>query len=309
MTDPGLDAASPTPLTAGGLLRAARERQGLHIAALAASMKVSPKKLEALEADRWTELPDATFTRALAQTVCRTLKIDPRMVLDKLPALGGVSLSVPTPEEAEAASSPMRSRGVTRSSRGPSGGLSPMVWGAVLLLLAAVALFFLPSSWWSGSTVALGPAVQSPAASAASAAAAAAPAAEPASSPVAKSLAASQAVPAVAPAAASAAAVTPVGVSLAASASVLSSLPAPEAQSAGTLQLAATSDSWVEIRDARGELLASRLLRSGERLGLDGAVPLRATIGNVAGTQVSWRGRSVDLQAHAQGNVARLELP
>ncbi|MFY7975966.1 MAG: RodZ domain-containing protein, partial [Rubrivivax sp.] len=265
------------------------------------------KKLEALEADRWTELPDATFTRALAQTVCRTLKIDPRMVLDKLPALGGVSLSVPTPEEAEAASSPMRSRGVTRSSRGPSGGLSPMVWGAVLLLLAAVALFFLPSSWWSGSTVALGPAVQSTAASAASAAAA--PAAEPASSPVAMSLAASQAVPAVAPAAASAAAVTPVGVSLAASASVLSSLPAPEAQSAGTLQLAATSDSWVEIRDARGELLASRLLRSGERLGLDGAVPLRATIGNVAGTQVSWRGRSVDLQAHAQGNVARLELP
>jgi len=307
MTDSGLDAASPTPLTAGGLLRAARERQGLHIAALAASMKVSPKKLEALEADRWTELPDATFTRALAQTVCRTLKIDPRMVLDKLPALGGVSLSVPTPEEAEAASSPMRSRGVTRSSRGPSGGLSPMVWGAVLLLLAAVALFFLPSSWWSGSTVALGPAVQSTAASAASAAAA--PAAEPASSPGAMSLAASQAVPAVAPVAASAAAVTPVGVSLAASASVLSSLPAPEAQSAGTLQLAATSDSWVEIRDARGELLASRLLRSGERLGLDGAVPLRATIGNVAGTQVSWRGRSVDLQAHAQGNVARLELP
>ena len=70
---------------AGALLRAARERQGLHIAALAAAIKVSQRKLEALEADRFDELPDATFTRALAQTVCRQLKIDPKPVLERLP--------------------------------------------------------------------------------------------------------------------------------------------------------------------------------------------------------------------------------
>ena len=45
---------------AGALLRAARERQGLHIAALAAAIKVSQRKLEALEADRGDGLPDAT---------------------------------------------------------------------------------------------------------------------------------------------------------------------------------------------------------------------------------------------------------
>ena len=65
------------PPSAGRLLREARERQGLHIAALAAAIKVAPKKLELLEADRFDALPDATFTRALAQTVCRALKIDP----------------------------------------------------------------------------------------------------------------------------------------------------------------------------------------------------------------------------------------
>ena len=48
------------------MLRAARERQGLHIAALAATIKIPQRKLEALEADRFDELPDATFTRALA---------------------------------------------------------------------------------------------------------------------------------------------------------------------------------------------------------------------------------------------------
>ena len=86
------------PSTAGGLLRQARQAQGLHIAALAAAIKVTPRKLELLEADRLDELPDATFTRALAQTVCRTLKIDAAPVLALLPPpkghrLGGTKSS------------------------------------------------------------------------------------------------------------------------------------------------------------------------------------------------------------------------
>ena len=76
-------AAAPLPgaTTAGRLLREARERQGLHIVALAAMIKVAPKKLEMLEADRLDALPDATFARALAQTVCRALKVDAGPVL------------------------------------------------------------------------------------------------------------------------------------------------------------------------------------------------------------------------------------
>ena len=75
--------------SAGRLLREAREKQGLHIAALAAAIKVPPKKLEALEADRFDALPDATFARALAQTVCRALKIDPAPVMRLLPRPSG----------------------------------------------------------------------------------------------------------------------------------------------------------------------------------------------------------------------------
>ena len=58
----------------------ARQQQGLHIAALAALIKVSQRKLELLEADRLSELPDATFARALAQTMCRSLKIPARYI-------------------------------------------------------------------------------------------------------------------------------------------------------------------------------------------------------------------------------------
>ncbi len=81
-------AAASGDATAGAMLRAAREKRGLHIAALAASIKVSPRKLEALESDRYGELPDLTFTRALAQTMCRALKIDAEPVLARLPRAG-----------------------------------------------------------------------------------------------------------------------------------------------------------------------------------------------------------------------------
>ena len=53
------------------LLREAREAAGLHIAALAAALKVPVKKLEALEAGRYDELPDLTFARALASSACQ----------------------------------------------------------------------------------------------------------------------------------------------------------------------------------------------------------------------------------------------
>ena len=43
-------------------------------------------------------------------------------------------------------------------------------------------------------------------------------------------------------------------------------------------------------------------------MGLDGALPLRLTIGNAAGTQVSFRGKAVDMTGRTRDNVARLEL-
>ena len=123
------------------MLRAAREKQGLHIAALAAAIKVSPRKLDALEHDRWDELPDATFTRALAQTVCRALKTDPAPVMRLLPPPSGHRLET----VGEGLNTPFRERpGVLVQSSWPEAFSSPGFWFAGLLLLAAVAVFFLP---------------------------------------------------------------------------------------------------------------------------------------------------------------------
>jgi cytoskeleton protein RodZ len=128
--------------SAGRLLREARERQGLHIAALAAAIKVTPHKLEMLEADRFDALPDATFTRALAQTVCRALKIDPAGVLVLLPpASAGHRLE----QVGGGLNAPFRERpGVAgqRDAQGPR--LGAVFWITALILAAALALYFAP---------------------------------------------------------------------------------------------------------------------------------------------------------------------
>ena len=141
-------AAADAPATAGRLLREARERQGLHIAALAAAIKVAPKKLELLEADRFDELPDATFTRALAQTVCRALKIDPAPILKLLPPPLGHRLE----HVGTGLNAPFRERpGPLVQRDGSSVTLSPVFWVTALLLIAAVGLYFAPSGFFGMS--------------------------------------------------------------------------------------------------------------------------------------------------------------
>ena len=76
----------------------------------------------------------------------------------------------------------------------------------------------------------------------------------------------------------------------------------------GALQLRTSEASWVDVRDGRGQVLLSRIVQPGETVGLDGAPPMRLTIGNAAATQLSFRGQSVDLTPNTRDNVARVEL-
>jgi cytoskeleton protein RodZ len=77
--------APPAHATAGALLRQYREAHGFQLDTLAQALRVSPAKLEALEADRLGDLPDAMFARALTLAVCRQLKTDASPVLALLP--------------------------------------------------------------------------------------------------------------------------------------------------------------------------------------------------------------------------------
>ncbi len=302
MSDGSAATIEPTP-SAGRLLREARERQGLHIAALAAAIKVTQKKLELLEADRFEALPDATFTRALAQTVCRALKIDPVPILKLLPPPPGHRLD----HVGTGLNAPFRERpgaGVQRD--GATLTLSPVFWISALFLIAAVALYFAPSGFlgmphWRGQTAASAPAVKEAAASA--------PSSEASGTQVVSVPVSTDSV--LPPPTATAPAPDPATTSPDGA-----TAPLPATRTAGdgagpvpgVIQLHATAPSWIEVSDASGRALVARLVQPGETIDLDGAAPFRVRIGNAAATQVSFRGQPMELAAYTRDNVARLEL-
>lgn len=273
-------------LSAGTLLREARKAQGLHLAAIAASIKVAPAKLEALENDRLDQLTDATFTRALAQAMCRVLKIDPQPVLARLPQGTGHRL-----ERLEGGlNQPFRARGGHVEPRDWSALRSPALWGPALLVLGAALLLFVPFDVLRPRHASTPEADVAPSSQ---------PAAASGVAPVASAVAA-------APVAASAAAPAAEEAELAASAPSAGVAAAPTA--ASLLVLRASEPSWVEVRDANGQVLISRTLQPGEHAGLDGAPPLKVRIGNAKGTMVEFRGETIDPAKTTRDNIARLEL-
>jgi cytoskeleton protein RodZ len=298
MTEPAGAAGGSLGTSAGAMLRAARERQGLHIAALAAAIKIPQRKLEALEADRLEDLPDATFARALAMTVCRALKIDAAPVLAQLPQVGGKGLSA----VAGGLNAPFRDRPGRAEPTDFSPLRHPLSWAALAVLVAAAAVFALPAGWWE-SFWPVGAPVAAPALPAAASAAASSSA--PASAPSAAASDSLSAAPATLDASAAAAPAV----------EVVHSVPGAEmgasavADTAGGLAvLRATDATWVEVVDAGGQVLVQRLLQPGESLGLNGTLPFKLKIGNAAATQLQFRGQGVDLAPVTRDNVARLEL-
>ena len=294
MSDSPLSEPQQQPaVTAGGLLRQARMAKGLHIAALATSIKVAPRKLELLESDRFDELPGATFTRALAQTVCRSLKIDSAPVLALLPLPAEQGLS----QMSLGLNAPFRERPGRRVPSDLQFLKSPVVLGAAVLLVASALLYLLPAGWLSDATQrAVTRAEQMSATPVVDSASAVVPMAAPAASTVIETVPTASASAPLSAAAASepAAALAPIPTS------------APVVVS-GALLLRTSAESWVEVVDGRGSPLISRMLQPGETVGLDGASPLRVRIGNASATQVSFRGRAVELTP-TRDNVAKLEL-
>jgi cytoskeleton protein RodZ len=292
MTDDRVAASIVPPIapgeSAGAMLRAARQAQGLHLETLANIVKVPAKKLDALENDRMADLHDAAFARALAQTVARALKIDPKAVLDRLPQGRQHSIE----RVANGLNAPFREHAM----RGDSPMLAlfqrPLVWGALVFAAAAAALFVWPVKWSLPES--LLPSAGVPAASAPDGSAQAASAVD-ATGPAA---AAQEAAPAPAvvvdtvhsapPEAAASEAASPV--------------------SDAVVVLHVSAESWIEVLDRNGQSLLARTLAPGESVGIDGALPLRVKIGNAAATTLSFRGDPVNLSPVTRDNIARLEL-
>ena len=317
--------AEPTDLqTAGALLKQAREASGLHIAALAVLLKVPVKKLEALESDRFDLLPDAVFVRALASSVCRTLKIDSVNILVRLPQTHAPKLIY-------------QGTGINEPFRSPGDGPGPSLWAQVsrpavlagmLLMLGALVLIFLPAIKTGVSEI-------RPAVSEFKAKnmefEKALPTAALADAPVVQLATLGSSVVPSESSSLITAATASVGAPFVAKSSVTLTMPSPLPISASKVVSAGTStptlvmtanpplasdvvvftaktESWVEATDAKGQVVLRRILAAGEAVGASGVLPLKVIVGRANATRVEIRGMLFDVNAVAKDNVARFEV-
>ncbi len=299
--EPGAEAV----LTAGQMMRSAREAAGLHVAALAVSMKIPVKKLEALESDRLDLLHDAVFVRALASSVCRTLKIDPAPILSKLP---GNMVPRLNPDQ----------RGINAPFRTPGEGAAisvsaliskPAVLIVLALLVGIVVVAFFPDIKVSETPVEVPAKVES----ISEPVLASKPVVDDVVVPVAQTIAPTEAKvqPGDQAASSPAAAVAksaPASASTAAASGAARSAEIVAPASTGLVVFKARGSSWVKVVDANGVVQLSKTLSDGETAGASGSTPLSVVIGRVDVTDVEVRGKPFNLAGIAKENVARFEV-
>lgn len=283
----------------GGMIRESRQAAGIHIEALAVALKVPVSKLEALEADNYQVLPDAVFVRALASSVCRSLKMDPVPVLALMPQSGAPRLS---------ANSAGINTAFKDGSEKSGGGaimarlLHPAFLAALALLLGAAVLAFYPRHV---PDVPMEESKTQPQGMA--------PTPIESTKAVAAPAGVAPADLAAMPAAAEASASIPLGQQTVPDSGTSSPPPPPVGVDAieGKVQLLvlrARSESWIQVRDATGATTLQKILLPGESAVVPGTPPLFVVVGNAVATEAVVRGKALDLVANSKDNVARFEV-
>ena len=298
------DGVDALQTTAGDILKNARQSAGIHIEALAVALKVPVSKLEALESNNFDLLSDTVFLRALASSVCRTLKLDPASVLSLLPQSQAPRL---IPERTDI-NTPVKTAGKTFVSTKSSRHSSWLTASVLLLLAGAAAVFYWPAGYqpWDAWRTKQIPAATVPAA--------------PEPVPPDTATEPASALP-TSPSAATASAPVPVNVQM--SASQLNSSVA-QAAAPVTLQPAdpviapeptnvplmvrTRGESWVQVRDASGRVVFEKKMVQGEAAPVSGILPFSVVVGRADVTDVYVRGKLFELNSVSRENVARFEV-
>ncbi|WP_322991333.1 RodZ domain-containing protein [Limnohabitans sp.] len=273
----------PSTPTAGGLLKAARQAAGVHLAVLSVNLKVPVRQLESLEADQYMADQSPVFARGLAASVCRHLRVDSAPILALMPMSSNYLES--NGAVRQALSAPPDLGNLRRVRFGAS---SQTWWMATGMLVLIAALIWLPNpahwAWFEN----LRPSVSSSEAAAPAAAAAPATPVEPVSPASAAVSTPSQELPLALP-------VAP------------ASLP-PVVPMPSELVFSAQNVSWIEVRDAQKQLIWNGVLNAGDLKRLPVSFPVSVVVGRSDAVQLSVQGQPFDLKPHTQVNTARFEV-
>ena len=294
------EAAPQAEITAGELLKAMRERAGVQLETIAATLKVSTQKLKALEANDFSSMPAVYFTRALAASVCRQLGQDPAPVLEKIPddkpsaKASGSSNNAdqPAPPTVRRIESVMTSTGMRSNTSAKARWLLAAI---ALMLAAAAALFFIPSL-----SARLNAAVRGQ---------------EPQVNSITSDAPVSEQPEGADASGSSAAPIAPATLASEVAASSQAAVPSSSASATtyvplyNTLQITATGQTWVKVSSSSGKTLYRRNLVAGQTHSIKiNNYPVSVEVGQTENTQITDRGTPFDLSALASQGQARFEL-
>lgn len=266
----------------GAQLARQRQSAGLSVTDVAASLRLHPNQVRAIEQEDLARLPAPAYVRGFIRSYARVLNIDPTPLLTDLNAkLAPVRESVVDGMATDYAAA----RAAGRERRLPQWAI-----GIALVVLIALGLI----GWQATQQPAPPPALpEALAVFAAPLTPAPALATDATASPAVSEAPAAPADPVPAPAEV-------------AEPTVRSSVIATGA--APTLVLRFNGASWAEVTDRNGKILLSQLNAAGAEHALDGELPLTVVIGDANFASVEVRGAAFSLQPFTRNNVARFTI-
>lgn len=299
----------------GAALAAAREAKGLTRNEVAERLKLSPRQIEALEAENWEGLPDPVYVRGFVRNYARLLELDADALIPR-----GEGGAVPT-------------QTITAPSAGVRLGGSPVArWLLLPLMLAVLFVAGVAGlyTWLRQGEEAMLPLQEgqpptqvppalvptppilpppdAPAPGPANLEPSQLPAAAPTPAPPTHPPAPAEPVRAPAePSATSGSAAEPVPTRPQA---VRQPLPgAAESTASGKVSMRFTpaEDAWIQVVDSQG-MRFSKLVRAGASEVVSGTPPFKLVVGNAANVSLVYNGHSIDLKPFIGEKVARLTL-
>jgi cytoskeleton protein RodZ len=269
----------------GARLKREREQQGMELEGVAATTKISVRMLQALEEERFGQLPGGIFNKGFVRAYARHLGLDEEQAIaDYLVAAGG-----PTPsKEPEAVLADLAARAVEVRPEAEPRRSGDIPWGKLSIVLLVVAVAF---ALWSARSRG---SRSSPEEATADAPAAPAPApgldASPASARAEGGSAASESAPSASPAPSSPVAEGTVPPPAA------DQSPSPAANAGSfVLQIQVREDSWLEIT-GDGKPVLHDLVPAGSNKEINAHQEIVVKAGNVAGLGFLFNGKPVSVK-------------
>jgi cytoskeleton protein RodZ len=308
----------------GQVLAAERERQGLACADVAQRLHMSAWQVEALEQGDYARLPKGTFLRGFVRNYARLLHVDSTPLVPLLPTTA-------RPESSVGASIEPPSEKIRFEPMGPRA--RPVMKAAVISLLALIVAVAVMYWWLYVKDTAAALEARKPAAAPAKPASGApqqvavapVPPAEvpppveapreelkpePAPPEPVKAEPPKVASPRVEPPKAAPPKTEPPKAAAAKAEPPKADAPGAAAPVAGERRIALRfkGDSWVEVRDARGRVLMSKLNTAGSTAEVSGRAPFTVIVGNAPEVQMTLDDRPFDLQPQTRVGVARVTV-